>query len=251
MTYRRDSDVLNLYGRLVCNRFSPCVDLPSIGRRDPFDPDADGDAMTSSRLIPPIDLTEKNRTVAWFVSNCQTNSRRESLVRNLSQFIAVDVYGSCGNGSHRCPNRSECDHMLSRYYRFYLSFENSLCLDYVTEKLYRPLSHNTVPVVYGGSNYSFYLPKGSYIDARHYKSPEALANYLNHLMINDTLYSSYFRWKGKYTVRSQPAGEWCPLCRFLRDVTGSQENKTYDDIAEWWSGQSANQTCQVPPLSLA
>ncbi|KAI9562685.1 hypothetical protein GHT06_010139 [Daphnia sinensis] len=76
-------------------------------------------------------------------------------------------------------------------YRFYLSFENSLCLDYVTEKLYRPLQYNAVPVVYGGADYSMYLPAGSYVNAMDFNSPERLANYLNKLMKDDELYSTF------------------------------------------------------------
>jgi alpha-1,3-fucosyltransferase len=263
MTYRRDSDVLNPYGRLLCNDNSsvvgysspPCVDLPAAApeaaanddnskiRAAAIEQSLQRDSSSQMNSLG-INLTEKNRTVAWFVSNCQTNSRRESLVRNVSRFIPVDVYGRCGNGRHQCASRVECDRMLSRYYRFYLSFENSLCPDYVTEKLYRPLAGDTVPVVYGRADYSAYLPAGSYVDSRDFESPEALADHLNKIMANDTLYLSYFRWRGKYTVDPEPAGGgWCPLCRFLRDTDTTKDTKTYSDMAAWWSGQTINRTC--------
>jgi alpha-1,3-fucosyltransferase len=200
--------------------------------------------------------SSKNRTVAWFVSNCNSNSQRESVVRRLSQFIAVDIFGKCANAGnhqqqhHSCPNQSECDRMLSRHYRFYLSFENSLCPDYITEKLYRPLAHGTVPVVYGGADYSLYPPAGSYVNARDFKNPEALANHLKKLMANDTLYASYFQWRIKYVVDAAPLDGWCHLCRMLlSDPLITKKEKTILDVAAWWSGQTTNQTCSSPPIS--
>ncbi|XP_046642714.1 alpha-(1,3)-fucosyltransferase C-like [Daphnia pulicaria] len=269
MTYRRDSDVVELhaYGRLRCiDPSSPsCLQFPRYGiNADSASvlgviekhPAADSAAVVLSDMNNVTISSSKNRTVAWFVSNCNSNSQRESVVRRLSQFIAVDIYGKCGNGSnqHSCPNKFECDQMLSRHYRFYLSFENSLCPDYITEKLYRPLAHDTVPVVYGGSDYSLYLPAGSYVNARDFENPEALANHLKKLMANDTLYASYFQWRSQYVVDAAPLDGWCHLCRLLqlmmlRDPLANEE-KTILDVAAWWSGQTTNQTCSSPPKSL-
>lgn len=272
MTYRRDSDVVHAYGRLRCiDPASPsCLEFPrpANGSAAPFKTYPTAAASAAARvLIGPIGANvlmtkgSKNRTVAWFVSNCQSNSQRESLVRRLSQFIVVDIYGKCGDGNqkrqHSCPNRSECDEMLSRHYRFYLSFENSLCPDYVTEKLYRPLAYDTVPVVYGGADYSLYLPAGSYVDARDFESPEALADHLKILMANDTLYSSYFDWKSQYVVDQNRLDGWCRLCRLLWQQPSSISKDTIkafaaiDDVASWWSGRViTNQTCSPPPKSL-
>jgi alpha-1,3-fucosyltransferase len=249
MTYRRDSDVVYLqtHGRLRCiDESSSCVDFP-LAVKSNIQIDSD----PADRF--PVNLTLKNRTAAWFVSNCHSDgvggSWREFLVRNLSQFIPVDIYGGCATEeAKKCPNRPVCNPMLTQYYRFYLCFENSLCPDYVTEKCYRPLAYDTVPVVYGGSDYSLFFPAGSYINALDFDSPESLANYLKKLMTDDELYLSYFRWRRKYVVDPAPKDSWCQLCRMLRDP--ETKSKTYD-IAPWWSGELINHTCLLsPPKSL-
>ena len=63
------------------------------------------------------------------------------------------------------------DEMVERDYKFYLSFENSICRDYVTEKFYKAIAFSTVPVVYGGADYKKTgVPKKAYIDVRDFAS---------------------------------------------------------------------------------
>ena len=247
MTYRRDSDILLLhpYGCIKCNNTSPS----STCRGFPRTNNSTQNALSySSGNKFQIDLSQKNRTIAWFVSNCRTSSQRELLVRNLSLHIPVDIYGPCYNLS--CPRGQDCNQMLGRHYRFYLSFENSLCPDYVTEKLYRPMSYDTVPVVFGGSDYSYYLPVGSYVDARNFTTPLDLANFLKRLMSDDELYLSYFQWRRQYFVDPNPPEGWCQLCKFISSDAEMRENKIYVDIEAWWAGRLTNQSCFSAPASL-
>ena len=58
------------------------------------------------------------------------------------------------------------------YCRFYISFENAICKDYITEKTFNALKLNTIPIVLGGANYTKLLPPGSYINAAEYISPQ-------------------------------------------------------------------------------
>ena len=53
-----------------------------------------------------------------------------------ARYVSVDVYGVCG--SKRCP-RAESDRcrlILNNDYKFYLSFENSICDQYITDKFF-------------------------------------------------------------------------------------------------------------------
>ena len=86
------------------------------------------------------------------------------------------------------------------YFRFYLSFENAICQDYVTEKIFNALRLNTIPIVLGGANYTKILPPGSFINAGDFESPKALANFLQTVLNNSTLYESYFSWRPFYDI---------------------------------------------------
>ena len=227
MTYRRDSDIPLLYGRIVPEEFtffSPEDVQRHIERAR--------QSFRSVRSSPSIPKDNKDQAiVAWMVSDdCDTTSQRELYVKELRNYIEVDVYGGCGNltGSY--------DILLqSNYYKFYLSFENSICPDYVTETFFKTMDRNVVPIVYGGADYTQYAPIHSYIDAGQFR-PEELASYLKILDANDTLYGEYFWWKDHYRVMYSADNMWrdsyCDLCQKLhRDF----ESKSYQDLISHWS----------------
>lgn len=100
----------------------------------------------------------KTKTAAWFVSKCSTQGGREVIVNRLQRALnkyglKIDIYGDCGT-LHCQRSDSACDEILRRDYFFYLAFENSLAVDYVTEKVIRAMQNDVVPIVYGEADYS-------------------------------------------------------------------------------------------------
>ena len=90
------------------------------------------------------------------ISNCGSNDKSERLnyILELKKYAQVDVYGKCGKP---CPNYLRCKQIISAEYKFYLAFENSICKDYITEKFFRILNYNIIPVVLGGGPYDYYV----------------------------------------------------------------------------------------------
>ena len=103
------------------------------------------------------------------------------------------------------------------FVRFYISFENAICKDYITEKTFNALKLNTIPIVLGGVNYTAELPPGSFINAAQFVSPQGnihtkplletifltiqgLANYLYKLLQKPDLFAKYFEWRRYYNV---------------------------------------------------
>ena len=100
------------------------------------------------------DSTEliRQKSVAWIVSRCRSDSKREDFVTELQKYIDVDVYGRCGTLRCTRGNASNSCQAKMKDYHFYLAFENSFCPDYVTEKLYKVLAMEDrppIPVVLG------------------------------------------------------------------------------------------------------
>ena len=63
--------------------------------------------------------------------------------------------------------------MSFQNYKFYLSFENSLCTDYVSEKLFtRALKERVVPIVMNRADMSRFAPEHTYINVFEYENPK-------------------------------------------------------------------------------
>ena len=213
MTYRRDSDVFAPYGSFS-QHSEPQSVLPILER---------------------VRGLAKPKLVAWVVSNCKTNSKREDYVSELQKLIPVDIFGGCGTKS--CPgeriNSGECRSLLETDYMFYLAFENSNCNDYVTEKFFVALEMDIVPIVMGGANYSAIAPPGSYIDVNDYSSAQELADELKRLSKEREDYLNFFRWKAETKVLQGWGQAGCSLCKSLHE---SKPTKTYQDLGAWWIG---------------
>ena len=216
MTYNSKSDIQLLYGRVI--------------------------KRTALNNQQSFKINNKTGTkVVWMASHCPTFSGREEYVKQLSKLIPIDVYGDCGNLT--CPrnkehwiSQPECYDTFSSLYKFYLSFENSICVDYVTEKFFNILQTDMIPVVMGGADYASRAPPHSYIDVLRFKGPEELADYLQKLDSNDRLYAEYFEWRNRFTVESgveqMTRHAFCDLCAKLN--RHDEPEKYYPSLESFW-----------------
>ncbi|RVE51643.1 hypothetical protein evm_003775 [Chilo suppressalis] len=200
--------------------------------------------------MEPVDLMfkeklkSKKKAAAWFVSNCKDLSGRkkfgEALKRQLKKYnLDLDIYGACGSMSCSRDEEKECDSEIDEIYYFYLAFENSFSEDYVTEKLLHALKNNAVPVVYGGANYSRFMPEGIYLNARDL-GVKKLAAKMNELIQDPDKYAEYFRWKNHYSFHSRDEydsahNEYCEFCALLNDEARMSEVTTISKFKEWWN----------------
>ncbi|GIY71338.1 alpha-(1,3)-fucosyltransferase C [Caerostris darwini] len=209
MSYRRNSDVPMSYG-FIGQKPNPVIKTSVLEKR-----------LDSLR-------TKKNKAV-WFVSNCKTDSNREAYVMKLRKIYPVDIFGGCGMEACRPAETKRCYEKIAIKYKFYLAFENAICQDYATEKLFNSLNYDIVPVVLGGVNYSSIVPPHSVINAMDFSDPEKLGMHLWEVSRNDELYLSYFNWKNTYRSYLQP---WmCDLCAKLHENFQPQVKRNLDS---WW-----------------
>ena len=77
---RTDSDIVDLYGRLVKRKTPPRKNYTHI-------------------------LAQKSHLAAQLVSNCRTFGRREDYVKLIQKHAPVDLYGACA--ALKCPRSSD------------------------------------------------------------------------------------------------------------------------------------------------
>jgi len=184
----------------------------------------------------------KTKQVAWFVSNCGARNGRLNYARELGKYINVDIYGACG--SKRCPRSSanKCFTILDKDYKFYLAFENSNCKDYITEKFFvNGLGHDILPIAMGArlEDYEQVSPYKSFLHVDQFAGPRELAKYLLKLDKDDEAYNQYFKWKG--TGEFINTKFWCRICGLMhenKDHSRSTGGSFYQNINEWWRGDS-------------
>ncbi|XP_049273418.1 alpha-(1,3)-fucosyltransferase C-like [Rhipicephalus sanguineus] len=132
MTYRSDSDVYVPYGRTVDHGTKPAA---------------------TKRDMKALWKT-KSRTAVWLISDCLSYSGRKTSVENSSSTWTSTFMVNAVRATFRRPELTPPMKHFERNYHFILTFEDSICAEYVTEKLFTALKYDIVPVVFGGANYS-------------------------------------------------------------------------------------------------
>ncbi|XP_060558849.1 alpha-(1,3)-fucosyltransferase C-like [Ruditapes philippinarum] len=222
MTYRLDSDILYKYGSL---KLKNLTDIPKEKNYEQI-------------------FKEKTKEVAWLVSDCPTEGKREKYVNILQKYMKVDIYGRCGPFKNCTKEEgTKCLQKIGKDYKFYLSFENSVCKDYMTEKVFGWFQRDIITVVRGARNYDKLLPKNTYIDTHKFTSVKDLAEYLKKLSKNKEEYIKYLREKDKYeteSLRTQVQRAYCDLCKRLHHI--EDYKRTYQNIDQWWLTDSCQRT---------
>ncbi|CAD5233138.1 unnamed protein product [Bursaphelenchus xylophilus] len=149
--------------------------------------------------------------------------------------MTIDFFGRCAN----ITCNTECFKHKTKNHRFYLSFENSFCNEYVTEKFWR--FNELVPVVLSRRYYPKLHPE-SFIALDDFSSLQAAAEYLNYLQKNDSAYVDHLMWT--YTHRREFIPVERALCKICNYVISRNTStpQVYHRIEEY---QNRTSTCDL------
>ncbi|KAK6183099.1 hypothetical protein SNE40_010644 [Patella caerulea] len=184
-------------------------------------------------------MTNKKKLVAWVVSNCQTHAQRMKYVEQLKEIIPVDVFGRCGSSTPK-----DLFGMINKTYKFYLSFENSLCKDYITEKFFGRQKLDVVLITRGGGDYTKFYPKESFINSKNFKNAHELGKFLLKLDKDNNAYVKYLKSKENYRSEDFSVSirqGLCDMCKMLHDK--KIHRNVYRDYHKWWT----NSNCKSKP----
>ncbi|OWF36238.1 Alpha-(1,3)-fucosyltransferase 10 [Mizuhopecten yessoensis] len=217
-TFKRESDYP------ITTQYLPSLDW--LSNTEYMVPTAEKNRLQKTELSPLI----------YVHSDCGTPSARDTYVELLMKYIGIDSYGKCVHNKDLPPHlqdpiqgmgHGDFYKLISKY-KFSLAFENSLCDDYITEKLWRPLMAGSVPIVMGSPKVKEFLPSNhSAIIVEEFESVKKLAEYIKFLNENDHEYEKYLSWKktgiqNKYLIELMKNREW--------GVDGSQGTKYHNFI---------------------
>ena len=227
MTYTMDSDIQRPFGYYINS--TPTT--------------------TSSDVInlKPNQTKTQNKTklIAWMASNCEEVFwPRYDYIQQLMVHVHIDTYGRCGQFNCLPRDAEQCYWKLNQY-KFYLALTNSECRHYITEKFWHTsLQYNIVPIVYGAPKVDFerFAPPNSYIHVSDFDSPKELAEYLQVVDRNDTLYNSYFDWKRTGHVESN----FPPHADLFCDIVANLENDSPRSVQD----KGSNGGHKTMPLKL-
>lgn len=211
--------------------------------------------------------------VATAVSHCSAPYRGKT-VKTLTDLIrypngshAVDVYGACKSHYQKYDTEAR-DNLQNttmdvgyfslpytlKNYKFYLSFENSRCRHYITEKFFsNAFNANSVPIVAGAprADYEYVAPASSFIHVDDFKTIEDLAFRISYLIDpkNEKEYLKYFAWKTQdpmlhedpykqATLDEHRTDGLCGLCQAAFEMKNGIRKWELPviDLHDWWYG---------------
>ena len=146
---------------------------------------------------PEVPVGREN-LVASIIRNCI--KWRIDYLKELMEYIHIDHWGKCLRNTpgdfwktrHRSFEESKLDLLEKHPYKFLITFENIVDEDYITEKIYHAYLSRTIPIFHGDKAVFDLVPSNSsFIYANDY-TPKQLADLIQRIASDNTLYSQYF-----------------------------------------------------------
>lgn len=216
------------------------------------------EAESNSKFLAQtqLDFGFRSNSAVWFVSNCDARLRLK-FASTLKSIFPVTVHGKCAKFVHgsnnfifnylnnfisdSCDRYSVCEKEEFARHKFYLSFESKNCSSYITEKLWRILSTNMIPVVLQPSRefYEKIAPPNSFIHAQDFGyDAKKLAAYLRNVGNDLSLYRKHLAWKKRENVvYSQIQCEKRRMCELCTRLNKETAEIYYKSVSQWFNGE--------------
>ena len=139
-----------------------------------------------------------------FIYSAQ-NSNRENFFKKLSKYKRIDSPGKRLNnsppiGQFESAQKSRAhnnwpDQKIEflKDYKFTIAFENNSRIGYTTEKIYHPMTANSIPIYWGNPKIERDFNTKSFINAHEYKNLSDLVERIIEIDNNEDLYYKYLR----------------------------------------------------------
>lgn len=164
----------------------------------------------------------KTKTALIVMSRCNTPAKRQTYLNKLKRLMDVDILGRCGK-TWNCGMKylhDSCYDVVNQY-KFFLAFEDSLCSDYFTDRIFENFDYDTVLVTRGGlkGQIKNVLPEGTYIAAEDFNGPKELAAFLKSMSlesyVNILKAKHYYQSEVHAYVFREPM---CEICHRLNNI---------------------------------
>lgn len=208
------------------------------------------------------DFQKRKNAILWFVSNCKSTYRLE-IALEISKYYPVYIYGKCdllssiksdkyphlnyiSSNDLVCQRGSNCELDKLKTFKYYFAFENINCKDYVTEKVWRSLNNNLIPILLQPKRDSYIrylIPEKSIIHLNDFNDNiQLLVGYLNKIDSNFNLYFEHLKWTNIYlkTIDNIKYTEPHRMCQLCHKLNTFKSNVYYKLLADFFS-----QDCQI------
>jgi hypothetical protein len=182
-------------------------------------------------------MPKKTEEIALVTSNCGAEPRN-TIYQEMFKMLKIDSMGACYHNSDKHLdsywNSNGKQNKLSNImpYKFVVTFENSNCYDYVTEKMFDALEVGAIPIYLGARNIKEFLPSKVHkviIDWNDFDNITEAVNYIKKVQQDPALWNEYMVWRQhwydtediplkklmKYTATRERSERMCDICSTL------------------------------------
>lgn len=141
------------------------------------------------------EIIEKKKFCCFIYSNCDEKykgvvNRKKFLFEMKNRFKnRIDNLGKCYNTNYKKNGYWQNNANIYQDYKFVICFENEYINGYVTEKIWIPMIHRSIPIYLGAPNITEYFNPKSFINVNDFKNFSECIDYIDKVDKDFDLYS--------------------------------------------------------------